>query len=94
MYKNIVPRILLICVVLCPTTSLHAAETKVCQLKQYAAIELSGLPNGNLLVPVTIQETHAFMILNTASAFSSITENAASRLQSSNRFVRMHVTLC
>ena len=78
--KNIIPGTLLICVVLFTSISPSAAETKDCQLKQYAAIEISGARNGYLLVPVTIQETHAFMILNTSSAFSTITENAASRL--------------
>jgi hypothetical protein len=48
-------------------------------LKRYASLDLSGLRNGYLLVPVTIQGSHAFMILNIANAFSSITENAASR---------------
>jgi hypothetical protein len=71
---------LLIWAVLFPATWLHAAEAKDCQLKQYASLDLSGLPNGYLLVPVTIQESRAFMILNTANAFSSITESAASRL--------------
>jgi hypothetical protein len=65
---------LLIYVVLFPATSLHAAEAKDCQLKRYASLDLSGLRNGYLLVPVTIQGSHAFMILNTANAFSSITE--------------------
>ncbi len=32
------------------------------------------------LVPVTLKGSHAFMILHTASAFSTITESAASRL--------------
>jgi hypothetical protein len=80
MHKNIVPRMVLICFASFPTTSLHAAEAKDCQLKQYASLDISGPRNGYLLIPVTIQESHAFMILNTASAFSSITEDAASRL--------------
>jgi hypothetical protein len=80
LHKNIVQGILLIYVVLFPATSLHAAEAKDCQLKRYASLDLSGLRNGYLLVPVTIQGSHAFMILNIANAFSSITENAASRL--------------
>jgi Aspartyl protease len=71
---------LLMYVVLFPATSLHAAEAKDCQLKRYVSLDLSGVRNGYLLVPVTIQESRAFMILNTASPFSSITENAASRL--------------
>jgi hypothetical protein len=80
MYKNIAPGILLICVVLCQSTSLLAAEAKDCQLKQYAALDLSVAPNGAFLVPVTLKGTHAFMILNTSSAFSTITASAASEL--------------
>jgi hypothetical protein len=80
LYKNIVQGMLLIYVVLFPATSLHAAEAKDCQLKRYASLDLSGLRNGYLLVPVTIQGSSALLILNTANAFSSITENAASRL--------------
>jgi predicted aspartyl protease len=80
LYKNIVPGLLLIYVVFCQSTSLHAAAVKDCQLKQYASLDLAGPPNGNLLVPVTLKGSHAFMILNTSSAFSTITESAASRL--------------
>jgi hypothetical protein len=80
MYKNIVSGVFLSCVIFFPTNSLHAAEAKDCQLKQYASLDLSGLSNGALLVPVTLKGSHAFMILHTASAFSTITESAASRL--------------
>jgi predicted aspartyl protease len=80
LYKNIVPGIFLGCVILFPTTSLHAAEAKDCQLKQYASLDLSGPPNGHLLVPVTLKGSRAFMILDTSNAFSTITESAASRL--------------
>lgn len=80
MYKNIVTGLLLIVAASLAATPLRAAEPKNCQLKQYAALDLSELPNGSLLVPVTIQESRAFMILNTASAFSTIMESAVSRL--------------
>ena len=80
MYKNIVPGMMLIYLVLFPTITLQAAEAKDCQLKQYASLDLSGPVNGNLLVPVTLKGTQAFMVLNTASAFSTITEGSASRL--------------
>jgi len=63
-----------------PTTSLHAAEAKDCQLKQYASLDLSVAPNGALLVPVTLKGSRAFMVLNTSNAFSTVTESAASRL--------------
>lgn len=80
MNKNSVSGILLIWLVWFPATALHAAESKNCQLKQYGSLDLSGQPNGYLLVPVTIQGSPAFLALNTASPFSSITEAAASRL--------------
>jgi hypothetical protein len=80
LYRNVVLGIFLSVVMLVPPTSLHAAEAKDCQLKQYASLDLSGPPNGALLVPVTLKGSHAFMILHTASAFSTITESAASRL--------------
>jgi hypothetical protein len=78
--NNIVPGLLLIYLVLVPASPANAADSKDCQLKQVASLELSGPPNGYLLVPVTIQGTSAFMILNTAQPFSDITEDAASRL--------------
>jgi hypothetical protein len=79
-HKNIVAGILVIYALLYPAASLHAAEAKDCQLKRYASLDLSGLPGGYLLVPVTIQESRAFMILSTANVFSTITEDAAGRL--------------
>jgi hypothetical protein len=79
LHKNIVLALLLIYVVSLPET-LHASEVKDCQLKQYASLDLLALRNGLLLVPVTIQDSREFMILNTANAFSTITENAADRL--------------
>jgi predicted aspartyl protease len=81
LHKNIVPGMLLIYVLLFPAPSLPHEETKDCRLKQYASINLLQIRNGYLLVPVTIQDSQAFMVLNTASAFSSITENAANRLE-------------
>jgi hypothetical protein len=70
---------MLICVALFPA-ALRSAESKDCQLKQYASLDLPALPNGHLIVPVTIQGTDVFMLLNTISPFSSITEIAANRL--------------
>jgi hypothetical protein len=70
----------MISVLLLPTASLHSAESKDCQLKQYASLDLSVAPNGAFLVPVTLKGTHAFMILNTSNAFSTITPGAASQL--------------
>src|SRR5258708_18818541 len=79
-YKNIVSGMLLIYVVLSPATSLHATEAKDCRLKQYSSLDLLELPDGLLLVPVSIQESRAFMILNTGNAFSAVTNSAAVRL--------------
>jgi hypothetical protein len=79
LHKNIVPAMLLMYMVSLPA-ALHAGEAKDCRLKQYASLDLLELREGFLLVPVTIQDTHAFMILNTAYAFSSVTQSAAKRL--------------
>jgi hypothetical protein len=71
--------ILLICLLLSPSTPLHAAVANDCHLKQYSSLDLLELPNGLLLVPVAIQDSHAFMILNTISGFSGVTNNAVLR---------------
>jgi Aspartyl protease len=55
----------------------HAAD---CQLRQYASLDLTVLPNGFLVIPVSIQGTTAGMILNTADPFSTIAEGAARRM--------------
>ena len=76
MYKNIVAGMILSCVVLFPLASLGAAEAKSCQLKRYASIDLTVVKGSYLLVPVTIQGTRAYMVLNMGSAFSNVTESA------------------
>jgi len=48
------------------------------QLQRYASLDLVSRPDGSLLVPVTIQGTCALMALETATVFSSISENAIS----------------
>ena len=49
-------------------------------MKQYASFDLLELRSGFLLVNVTIQGTPAYMVLNTASALSSITISEMQRL--------------
>jgi hypothetical protein len=56
----------------------NAGEPTDCALKRLASLDLTD--NGALLVPVTIQGTAAFMILNTSSAISTLTESAVKRL--------------
>jgi hypothetical protein len=53
---------------------------KDCGLKRYASIDLAGAANGYLLVPVTIQGARAYMVLNMATPFSSVTQNAVDSL--------------
>ncbi len=77
--KNIVPAMLLMYIVSLPA-SLPASEAKDCQLKQYASIDLLELRNGFLLVPVTIQDSPGYMVLNTGTAFTSVTQSGADRL--------------
>jgi hypothetical protein len=63
-----------------PATTLHAAATKDCALKQYASLDLVGDPSRGLVVSVTIQDLPAYMILNTSNAYGSVTESAVRRL--------------
>ena len=72
--------VLLVFALLSPATSVQASEAKNCSLKQYASLDLVEPRGGLLLVPVTIQGSFAFMFLDTASSFSSITEIAVNRL--------------
>jgi len=58
----------------------HADENKNCGLKQHAALDVARTP-GRVLVPVTIQGHSAWMVLNTASAFSLIFDDEPRALQ-------------
>jgi len=80
MNNNRMSVIALLCLVLFPSTALHAAAANDCHLKQYSSLDLLELPNGRLLVPVKIDDSDAFMILNTNSGFSGVTDNAVVRL--------------
>jgi hypothetical protein len=80
MYKNTVAGLILSCAILLPCASLGAAEVKNCQLKRYASLDLTVVQGSYLLVPVTMQGTRAYMVLNMGSAFSNVTESAVSTL--------------
>jgi hypothetical protein len=80
LYKNTVAGMILIWVVLFPWTSPGAAEAKNCQLKRYASLDLTVVLGSYLLVPVTMQGTRAYMVLNMATPFSNVTESAVSTL--------------
>jgi predicted aspartyl protease len=77
---NVASGVLLVLVALARATSLHATETPDCTLKKYASLDLAGDLSRSLVVPVTIQDSQVYMILNTSSGLSSITESAARRL--------------
>lgn len=79
MHKTLVAGMLLICFALLAQVSV-AAEVKDCGLKRYASIDLAGADEGYLLVPVTIQGTRAYMVLNMATPFSSVTQGAVDSL--------------
>ena len=79
MYKNVVAGLILTWALLLPCAS-GAAEVKDCGLKRYASIDLAVGANSYLLVPVTMQGTRAYMVLNMASAFSNVTEGAITSL--------------
>jgi Aspartyl protease len=72
--------VLSLCAAISPATTLHAAGTPDCTLKKYASLDLIGDPSRQLVVPVTIQDSPAYMILDTAHAYGSVTESAARRL--------------
>jgi len=77
--KSLVARMFLICFASLAHVSV-AAEVKDCGLKRYASIDLAGAADGHLLVPVTIQATRAYMVLNMATPFSSVTQSAVDSL--------------
>ena len=79
MHKYFAAGMFVLCFALLTHVSI-AAAVKDCGLKRYASIDLAGAGEGYLLVPVTIQGTRAYMALNTATPFSSITESVVSSL--------------
>ena len=81
MYKNTVGGMIFLCVVLFPWNSGGAAEAKNCQLKRYVSLDLFEPQGSHLLVPVTIKGTRAYMVLDLASAYSSVMESTASRFE-------------
>jgi hypothetical protein len=78
-HKSLVGKMSLVCFALLAQGSV-AAEVKDCGLKRYASIDLAGAADGYLLVPVTIQGTRAYMVLNMATPFSSVTQSAVDSL--------------
>jgi hypothetical protein len=54
-----------------------AADNNQCGLKQFASIDLMAVGENQLLVPVVIQDTPAYMTLALSNAFSGIGENSA-----------------
>lgn len=51
-----------------------------CAMKRYASLDLLELEGGLIAVPVRIQDSDAFMVLNLAGAISQISAQAAARL--------------
>lgn len=78
MHKSLVAGMFVICFALLAHVSI-AAAVKDCGLKRYASIDLVGA-DGYLLVPVTMQGTRAYMVLNMATPFSSVTQGAVDSL--------------
>src|ERR1700749_3583973 len=54
-----------------------AADNNQCGLKQFASIDLMTVRENQLLVPVVIQDTPAYMTLALSNAFSGIGESSA-----------------
>ncbi len=57
-----------------------ASDSKGCGLTQYASLDLLEGPHGRLLVPVTMQGTAGFMVLDAEAGMSTVTESAAALL--------------
>jgi hypothetical protein len=79
LHRSLVAGMFLICFALLAHLP-AAAEVKDCGLKGFASIDLAGATDGYLLVPVTIQDTRAYMVLNMATPFSSVTQDAVDSL--------------
>jgi predicted aspartyl protease len=80
MRTNRVLVVLSLCATISPATILHAAGTPDCTLKQLASLDLVGDPSLGLVVPVVIQDSPDYMILNTSYAYGGITKSAVRRL--------------
>jgi hypothetical protein len=78
LHKSLVVGTFVICCALQATVSV-VAGVKDCGLKRYASIDLVRADD-YLLVPVIIQGTRAYMILNMATPFSSVTQTAVDSL--------------
>jgi hypothetical protein len=79
LHKSLLAGMFLLYFALLPQVSV-AAEVKDCGLKRYASIDLAGADDGYLLVPVTMQGTRAYMVLNMATPFSSVMQSAVDSL--------------
>jgi hypothetical protein len=80
-------RCLIVCLLLASsvtsTPAAKAAQTQpqaaACQLHQLASLDLKVLDGGQVLVPVTMHKTAAYMYLDMAGLFSSISQQAVDR---------------
>ena len=64
------------CIALLTSAPSVAADTNKCGLTRFASLDLVMIGDSYLLVPVTIQGVRAYMALNMASPFSSVTKEA------------------
>lgn len=80
-------RCLIVCLLLASsvtsTPPARAAQTPpegaACQLRQLASLDVKVLDSGQVLVPVTMRKMEAYMYLNLAGPFSSISQQAVDR---------------
>jgi hypothetical protein len=91
--RNAVFVVLVLCAAISPAATLHAADTKDCALTRYASLDLIGDPSRQLVAPVTIQDSQAYIVLSTSDAYSSLTESTVRRfsLQTRSVPIRMQV---
>ncbi len=76
MRNSISAAITLSTMALLTTTPSIAEETNKCGLTRYASLDLVVVGETHLLVPVTIQDTPAYMTLSLANPFSGVSEKA------------------
>jgi Aspartyl protease len=91
MRNSVSAGIVLSCVALLTSAASVAADSYKCGLTRYASLALVTVGDSYLLVPVTIQGTRAYMVLNMASPFSSVTEKTVHDLSLPTKSIPFNV---
>jgi hypothetical protein len=91
MRNSVSAGIVLSSITLLANTPSVAADANKCGLTRYASLDLVLVGDSNLLVPVTIQNTRAYMALNMASPLSSVTEKVVRDLSLPTKSIPFNV---